>query len=292
MLKIGIVGLPNVGKSSLFSLLTKSDSVLIANYPFATIEPHVGVALLPDSRIESLGRLFPRAKKIAPPVRFWDIAGLVREAHKGAGLGNSFLSNIREADAIIHVVRSFVNEKIIHVEGVVSPLDDWETIRLELLFRDRETIRVAKEKLARDRSPEGTAKKRLLERILARIESRMEFDKEKATPEERELLDGLDLLSRKPKVVLFNVAAESFSESASNESIRRLTSRLESEGIPFLFLAVEFELMIRDEEPAAAAALRSEFGIGTESLDRLIRISYELLDQATFFTAGDKEIRG
>lgn len=285
-LRIGIVGLPNVGKSTLFQALTQKE-VDISNYPFCTIEPNVGVVAVPDERAEKLAALFRSKKTIPAIIEFVDIAGLVRGASAGEGLGNKFLTHIRDTDAIIYVVRNFLHPDIIHVEKTVDPERDIDIVITELLLKDLETIQKRKEKVAKD-ARAGTNKEALFElSFLNELESaiqnqktaRMHIAERPAHPKERAIIQSLHLLTAKPQIFVINSDREIVPEG--------LLQKIAGGGGEYVILNVKHELDSRVFSPEE----RKELGIPESRLDRLIQKSYALLRLITFFTTGEDETR-
>ncbi len=283
-LTIGIVGLPNVGKSTLFNALTKND-VLAANYPFATIEPNVGVVGVPDSRLGVLAQIFGSAKIIPATVSFVDIAGIVKGASEGAGLGNKFLANIREADAICQVIRAFSDPDVVHVDGVVSPASDIETINTELILADLQTVekaipRLQKEvRLHKDRAPLLAAAEEA-EKVLSAGQTVF------AAGLDRELLHELSLLTAKPFLYVFNVDPDEVGDQAYTDSLRALVAPAEA---IFMDAKTEFELAELPEDEALE--LLQSMGQAESGLDQLARIGFDTLGLQTYLTAGPKESR-
>jgi GTP-binding protein YchF len=283
-LTIGIVGLPNVGKSTLFNALTKN-SVLAANYPFATIEPNVGVVGVPDARLHELAKLFQSAKVVPATVSFVDIAGLVRGASEGQGLGNKFLANIRESNAVCQVIRAFGDPDVVHVEGQVSPKDDIETVNTELVLADLQTVdkalpRLEKEaRLHKDRAS-----------VLAAVQSaRSILDSGRTLSSagvDVEPLRELSLLTTKPFLYVFNVDEEALADPAALDALRALVAPAEA---VFLDAKVESELI--DLPAADAAELLASIGQDEPGLDQLVRVGFRTLGLQTYLTAGPKESR-
>jgi GTP-binding protein YchF len=283
-LTIGIVGLPNVGKSTLFNALTKN-SVLAANYPFATIEPNIGVVNLPDARLDRLAEIFSSEKIIAAPVSFVDIAGIVKGASEGEGLGNQFLANIREADAIAQVVRGFIDSDVVHVEGRVDAKSDIETINTELILADLQTL-----EKARPRVEKEVKGKKAEPQVLETIDSAIEV-LNAGTPLSLSKLDisaikDLGLLTAKPMLFVFNVDESILSSEEKRKTLAELVKPAEA---VFLDAKVESELIDLSKEDAAE--LLASLGQSESGLDQLARIGFATLGLQTYLTAGPKEAR-
>jgi GTP-binding protein YchF len=283
-LTIGIVGLPNVGKSTLFNALTKN-SVLAANYPFATIEPNVGVVGVPDARLAELAALHHSAKIVPATVSFVDIAGLVRGASEGQGLGNKFLANIRESNAICQVIRAFSDPDVVHVEGVVSPKGDIETINTELILADLQTVDKALPRLEK----EARIQKDKVQ-VLAAVQAAREILDSGRTLSgagvDVEPLRELSLLTTKPFLYVFNVDEAELADTAYLDSLRALVAPAEA---VFLDAKVESELI--DLDAADAAELLASIGQDEPGLDQLVRVGFRTLGLQTYLTAGPKESR-
>ncbi|MBV9595155.1 MAG: redox-regulated ATPase YchF [Actinobacteria bacterium] len=283
-LSIGIVGLPNVGKSTLFNALTKND-VLAANYPFATIEPNVGVVGVPDQRLEVLAKIFNSTKIVPATVSFVDIAGIVKGASQGAGLGNQFLAHIREADAICQVIRAFTDPDVVHVEGAVSPKDDLDTINTELILADLQTVekaipRLEKEaRLRKDRQPLLDAA-REAERVLGAGQTIF------AAGLDRELLRELSLLTAKPFLYVFNVDPDEIADTSVTDELRALVAPAEA-----IFMDARTESELVELDAAEALELLQSMGQQESGLDQLARIGYDTLGLQSYLTAGPKEAR-
>jgi len=281
---IGIVGLPNVGKSTLFQALTKM-AVDAQNYPFCTIEPNVGVVAVPDERIEKLSTASQSEKKIPTTIEFVDIAGLVKGAHKGEGLGNQFLANIREVDAIAQVVRSFENDDIIHVHGKIDPKDDIEVINTELILADLETVTKRAEKIqkvARGGDKEAQKLLAIYERFLAGLEAGQLANQVEITDDEKLLIRDLNLLTLKPFLYIANVNEDQLDTPVVIEGVA-------PESIVQICVKIEQEISeLPDDE---AAEFLADMGMQQSGLDRVITASYTLLDLVTYFTSGKMETR-
>ncbi|MGO1652587.1 redox-regulated ATPase YchF [Senegalia sp. (in: firmicutes)] len=291
-MKLGIVGLPNVGKSTLFNAITKAGAES-ANYPFCTIEPNVGVVSVPDERLDRLTEIFGSEKKLPTAIEFFDIAGLVKGASKGEGLGNKFLSHIREVESIVHVVRCFEDENVTHVEGNIDPLRDVEIIDLELILSDLEIMskRLSKtEKLVKtDKSLSKELKiiQRIVESLEEGIPIRMlDFDKE-----DEAFVKGLNLLSKKPVLYAANISEEDIINKNENEHLLKLKDHAKKEGSGIITICGKIESEIAELEDDEKEMFLEELGIEQSGLDRLIKASYELLGLISFLTAGPKESR-
>ena len=283
-LTIGIVGLPNVGKSTLFNALTKNDA-LAANYPFATIEPNVGVVNLPDPRLDKLAEIFGSARILPAPVSFVDIAGIVRGASEGEGLGNQFLANIREADAICQVIRGFVDDDVVHVDGKISPADDIDTINTELILADLQTIEKALpryEKGAKHKTLDPAMHSTALEAKAILDEGRLLS----TTSLDLEPIRELGLLSAKPFIYVFNVDEGVLQDAAKLEELAALVAPAKA---IFLDAKIESELIGLDAEDAAE--LLASIGQEESGLDQLARVGFDTLGLQTYLTAGPKESR-
>ncbi|HAT9491329.1 TPA: redox-regulated ATPase YchF [Legionella pneumophila subsp. pneumophila] len=288
--KCGIVGLPNVGKSTLFNALTKA-GIEAANYPFCTIEPNVGIVTVPDSRLDNLSDIVKPQQVIHATMQFVDIAGLVKGASSGEGLGNQFLANIRETDAIAHVVRCFDNSDVVHVEGRVDPLSDIEVINTELALADMETLEKSLLKVGKNSksgNKEAIFELKTLEKIKAHLDTGYPVRTLELTPEEEQVSKRLFLLTAKPVLYIANVDDNGYENNPLLDKVKALASQ-ENASIVALCAATEAELVELDEED------RQEFmvdlGLSEPGLNKVIRAGYELLGLQTYFTAGVKEVR-
>ena len=291
-MKLGVVGLPNVGKSTLFNAITGAGAQA-ANYPFCTIEPNAGIVAVPDDRLTKLAEMY-HPKKVTPAtVEFVDIAGLVKGASKGEGLGNKFLSHIRECEAIVHVVRCFEDENIIHVDGSIDPARDIETINLELIFADMETVAKREEK-ARKLIKTGDKKygeeADLAKKVLTHLEQGKPARTCPLTDDEKETVKGWFLLTTKPVIYAANISENDVGEE-DLEMVQKVKAIAADEAAEVLVISAQIEEEIAQMEPDEKAEFLEEMGIGQSGLDRLIRKCYHLLGLISFLTAGEDECR-
>lgn len=293
-LKAGIVGLPNVGKSTLFNAITNA-SVEAANYPFATINPNTGVVAVQDDRLAFLSRLFKPKKTIAATVEFVDIAGLVKGAAKGEGLGNQFLAAIREADAIVQVVRCFDNAEIIHVENTVNPERDMDIINLELILADLDTIQRRLDKVnskARGNDKQAIAELAMLNVLKPQLMDGVPARLANLTPEQRILIDKeYHLLTNKPLLYVANIAEDGYGTLASNPYYQQVVARASKEGAQVVAISCEIESQISKLADADKKEFLATLGILEPGLNPLVRATYRLLNLATYFTVGEDECR-
>jgi hypothetical protein len=290
-IKCGIVGLPNVGKSTLFNAVTQAQNAAAANYPFCTIDPNVGVVPVPDLRLKALADIVKPEKVLPTTVEFVDIAGLVAGASKGEGLGNKFLSHIRETDAVAHVVRCFVNDDVVHVAGRIDPLADIDVINTELALADLETVERGlqrAEKASKAGDKDAIRLRELLKRVRDHLDSGQPVRTLPLDPSERPLLRELHLITLKPLMYVANVAENGF---RGNPYLDAVQKRADAEGADVVPVCAAIESEIAQLEPADRQAFLEELGLHEPGLDRVIRAAYHLLGLLTFFTAGPKEVR-
>ena len=294
-MKLGIVGLPNVGKSTLFNSLTKAGAES-ANYPFCTIDPNVGVVAVPDERLNKLAALYNSAKITPAVIEFVDIAGLVKGASKGEGLGNQFLANIREVDAIVHVVRCFEDSNIVHVDGSIDPLRDIETINLELIFSDLEILERRISKAVRAARNDKTIAKELalMERIKAHLEDgkmAKSFD-DINDEDEQQWLESYNLLTYKPVIFAANVAEDDLADDgASNAGVQAVREYAKREDCEVFVVCAEIEQEIAELDDDEKSMFLEELGLKESGLEKLIKASYSLLGLISYLTAGEPEVR-
>ena len=291
-MKIGIVGLPNVGKSTLFNSITNAGAEC-ANYPFCTIEPNVGVVPVPDERLDKLTQMYKPEKTTHAIIEFVDIAGLVKGASKGEGLGNKFLSHIREVDAIAHVVRCFKDSNIVHVDGSIDPLRDIETINLELIFSDMEMVDKrldsAKKRLKADKK--AASEIEVLEKIKVALEQGKCARTVELTDEEKEQIKDLYLLTSKPVLYIANVSEEQIENAENDEMVKQVKEYAASQNNQVVALCAQMEEELSSLDKEEKDAFLEELGVETSGLDQLIQEAYSVLDLCTFLTAGEDECR-
>lgn len=293
-MKLGIVGLPNVGKSTLFNAITKAGAES-ANYPFCTIEPNVGVVSVPDKRLDVLEKMYNPKKKIYTSIEFYDIAGLVKGASKGEGLGNKFLSHIREVAAIVHVVRCFKDDNIVHVDGSVSPVRDIETINLELIFSDIEVMERRMEKTIKAaRSGDKKAKEELelQEKIKAHLEAGNPVRIMDLSDDEKNLVNDYFLLTSKPVLYVANISEEDLiAQNLENDMVKEVKELASKENSEVVTICARLEEEMSSLDDEEKKEMLSEYGLSETGLDKLIHSSYKLLGLMSFLTAGTDEVR-
>ena len=294
-MKLGIVGLPNVGKSTLFNSLTKAGAES-ANYPFCTIDPNVGVVTVPDERLNVLGETYHTKKIIPAAIEFVDIAGLVKGASKGEGLGNQFLANIREVDAIVHVVRCFENSNIVHVDGSINPLRDIETINLELIFSDLEILERRISKVSKVARNDKSAAKEL--GLLNKVKAHLEDGKLAKTfeevddEEEQAWLESYNLLTYKPVIYAANVSEDDLADdAANNEGVQAVREYAKGEQSEVFVVCAEIEAEISELDDDEKKMFLEDLGLKESGLEKLIKASYKLLGLISYLTAGEPEVR-
>ena len=291
-MKIGIVGLPNVGKSTMFNAITKAGAEC-ANYPFCTIEPNVGMVPVPDERLDNLTKMYKPQKTTHAVIEFVDIAGLVKGASKGEGLGNKFLSHIREVDAICEVVRCFEDSNIVHVDGNINPLRDIETINLELIFADMETVEKRLDKA--NKMLKADKKYQIEINALTRLKTALENGKSartvEITDEEQEFLKDLFLLTSKPIIYIANVSEEQIGNTNSDENVKKVAELAKQEHTKCIPLCAKIEEELSTLDDKDKKEMLEALGLEESGLDRVIKESYDLLGLMSFLTAGEPEVR-
>ncbi|MBQ9015305.1 MAG: redox-regulated ATPase YchF [Firmicutes bacterium] len=290
-MKLGIVGLPNVGKSTLFNAITKAGAEA-ANYPFCTIEPNVGVVTVPDERVTKLSEIYNSKKTIYTTIEFCDIAGLVKGASKGEGLGNKFLGHIREVEAIVHVVRCFEDGNVVHVDGRIDPISDIETINMELILSDMEVLERRIQKTQKNLKGDKSLQKELdlLQRVAAFIEDGTSARAMELEDEEAAFVKSLDLLSYKPVIYAANVSEED-AAGEDNEYVQAVREYAEAEGSQVVVICAKVEAELSELEDDEREMFLEELGIEEAGLEKLIKSSYALLDLISFITTGEDETR-
>ena len=291
-MKIGIVGLPNVGKSTMFNSITKAGAEC-ANYPFCTIEPNVGVVAVPDERIDKLSEMYKPQKVTKAVVEFVDIAGLVKGASKGEGLGNKFLSHIREVDAIAQVVRCFEDSNVIHVDGNINPLRDIETINLELIFADMETLDKRLEKAKKNLKADKKYQTEIdvIEKVKANLEKGIPARAIDLNDEELEIIKDMFLLTSKPIIYIANISEEQMSNAENDEKVKQVKEYAQKENAEVIPLCVKIEEELSGLDENDKAEMLEALGLQESGLDKLIKKSYDLLGLMSFITAGEPEVR-
>jgi hypothetical protein len=293
-MKLGIVGLPNVGKSTLFNAITQAGAES-ANYPFCTIEPNVGVVSVPDKRLDVLEKMYNTKRKVYTAVEFYDIAGLVKGASKGEGLGNKFLSHIREVASIVHVVRCFNDENVVHVEGSVDPIRDIETINLELIFSDLEVLERRMEKslkLVRSGDKKAKAEYEIMERVKAQLENNKPARTLEVSDDELDFIKSLFLITSKPVLYACNISEEDMmAGNYDNEFVQKVKAYAAEEKSEVVVVCAKLEEELSGLDEEEKKEMLAEYGLEESGLDKLIHASYRLLGLISYLTAGVQEVR-
>lgn len=293
-MELGLVGLPNVGKSTLFNALTNAGAES-ANYPFCTIEPNIGIVDVPDSRLEVLGKMYNTQKITPASLKFVDIAGLVKGASKGEGLGNQFLASIRECDAIVQVVRCFVDDNIIHVDGSINPIRDIEVINTELLLSDLESLtkqRVRYEKGARAGDKECASQLKIVDNIIATLNDGKLAKTINFTEDEKAFVKGLFLITDKPVIYACNIAESDLKKPENElEYVNMVKEYAKKEGSEVLVISAKVEQELTELDPDDRLMFLEDLGLTESGLNRIIKLGYKLLGQISYLTAGEKEVR-
>ena len=293
-MELGLVGLPNVGKSTLFNALTNAGAES-ANYPFCTIEPNIGIVDVPDERLQVLAKMYNTQKITPASLKFVDIAGLVKGASKGEGLGNQFLASIRECDAIVQVVRCFDDDNIIHVDGKVDPIRDIEVINTELLLSDLESLtkqRTKFEKLARSGDKEGASKLKIIDTIIDALNNGKLAKSINFTDDEKKFVKGLFLITDKPVIYACNIAEGDLQKDEDSlQYVKQVKEYAKKEGSEVLVISAKVEQELTELDPADRQMFLEDLGLAESGLNRIIKLGYKLLGQISYLTAGEKEVR-